>query len=681
MGQIGQLLPLLGPDPTPTWQHVSAEEYHAFLRGFHRHEHSVAIDLRHRAHFVHAYPDLRAWFATPLVERVGRLHGEHPRSSSYRASYRGRPYLYYLALRGRIRFDWPWLVAVPRLHIWHLLTQAGLDADLARLTDEAAALGYCAGTARVALSWAIIRLFLHTPNAGTGHLDDALRQELVETVEHFGERDDIAALYGSPARYRRSRRHFRSRLHLLHVVLYHRGVSPVEPRKVVPSHAEHPVVRPRMEALMARYLALRGLTDRPATIARLAVAARSFIAWIAATHPEVESFAEVTRPQVLAYALSLDAVTVPRTGLPLAAATKVRYLSGLSVFLRDVSAWGWDDAPMHALLTAGDLPRLPLRVPRYVPDDELARLMVAVRALSCPYQRAALLIARWSGARKDEIRRLPVDCLDAYPDGTPRLRLPAGKTKRERLVPLNGEAAEAIRAVQALRRGERGFRDMHTGVETRYLFMNHGKLYSGHYLFDYPLHGACRAAGLVTADGKPTVSAHRLRHTVGTQLAERGAKLRTIMTVLGHTSPTMTMVYAQISDREVLKDYQAVLGPGATIAGPAATALRSGDVPAAAVEWLRSNFFKTELELGHCLRLPQEGPCECDLYWTCAKFVTTPEYAPRLRERRHRERALIDDAASRGWMREVERHRCTVAHIERLLQDLGEPVELPEVRP
>ena len=42
---------------------------------------------------------------------------------------------------------------------------------------------------------------------------------------------------------------------------------------------------------------------------------------------------------------------------------------------------------------------------------------------------------------------------------------------------------------------------------------------------------------------------------------------------------------------------------------------------------------KTELELGHCLRLPAEGPCECDLYLTCAKFVTTPQYAPRLRER------------------------------------------------
>jgi len=134
------------------------------------------------------------------------------------------------------------------------------------------------------------------------------------------------------------------------------------------------------------------------------------------------------------------------------------------------------------------------------------------------------------------------------------------------------------------------------------------------------------------------------------------------------------MVYARISDREVLRDYQAVLGPGAAIAGPFAETLRSGALSPDAVDWLKSNFFKTELELGHCLRLPQEGPCECDLYLTCAKFVTTPEYTPRLRTRREREIELITDAEAHNWAREVERHRCTVQQIDRLLADLGEPL-------
>src|SRR6266540_875892 len=73
-----------------------------------------------------------------------------------------------------------------------------------------------------------------------------------------------------------------------------------------------------------------------------------------------------------------------------------------------------------------------------------------------------------------------------------------------------------------------------------------------------------------------TISSHRFRHTVGTQLAEKGAKLHTIMKVLGHSSAGMSMVYAQISDRELLRDYQSVLSPGAIIAGPCSAELRNG---------------------------------------------------------------------------------------------------------
>ena len=251
------------------------------------------------------------------------------------------------------------------------------------------------------------------------------------------------------------------------------------------------------------------------------------------------------------------------------------------MFFRDTASWEWKDVPGRPLLGVGDIPKIPERIPRYIPEEELARLMAAVRTLSCPYQRAALLIARWSGARRGEIRRLPVDCLDRYPDGTPRLHLPVGKMNRERMIPVHEEAAEAIRRLQSLRRAEeRGLRDTQTGIETRYLFLHHGKLYSAYYLFDRALAFACIEAGLVDSTGKATVSAHRFRHTVGTQLAERGAKLHTIMKVLGHTPASMTMTYAQISDREVLKDYQAVLGPGTTIAGPfAGDTLRSGELP------------------------------------------------------------------------------------------------------
>jgi integrase len=147
--------------------------------------------------------------------------------------------------------------------------------------------------------------------------------------------------------------------------------------------------------------------------------------------------------------------------------------------------------PGRPLLGSGDVPKEVLHLPRYIPDDELERLMEIIRSIQCPYQRTALLVARWSGARRDEIHRLSVDCLDTYPDGTARLRIPAGKTKRERIIPLHEEAADAIRSLQVLRsgNGDRGLRDPLTGVETRYLFVRRGKLLSTGYLFECPLRG------------------------------------------------------------------------------------------------------------------------------------------------------------------------------------------------
>ncbi len=36
-------------------------------------------------------------------------------------------------------------------------------------------------------------------------------------------------------------------------------------------------------------------------------------------------------------------------------------------------------------------------------------------------------------------------------------------------------------------------------------------------------------------------------------------------------------------------------------------------MPPHSLAWLRANFFRKELELGHCLRLPDEDSCERDL--------------------------------------------------------------------
>lgn len=660
-------------------RHASLEEYRAFLRE--RNSPGTVHERTKRYwRFVRLYPDLETWFEAPLPERIGRLYGETREQKSYRICNQARPYLSFLAVAGYAWFDWEWLVASPSLYIWGYLEGTPLAAACQDLAELAVRLGYRHQSAWRSIQWTMARLFMHTLTMDLAQMSEADMDALDEVVCRFGDRPDVAHYFGSPQHYQNAVHAYRTHLQITRVVLYHAGVIATAPRRNRPAPFQHPALPERLEAVIERYLAVRRVNRRPKTVQGYMLALRAFANWLVRSSPEIVSWAQVSREHVLAFAEDLTTRISAETGQPLSARTKEGYLITLATFLRDVALWQWEDVPSRPLLGPGDLPKRPQRVPRYIPEEELARLMEAIRALDCPYQRTALLIARWSGARRDEIRRLEVNCLDSYADGTPRLRIPAGKTYQERLVPLHEEAAAAIRALQAYRANEptRGFRDDLTGVSSRRLFVHYGKLFSSHYLFESALRKACAKAGLVTPDGKATVTAHRFRHTVGTQLAEKGARLHTIMKVLGHTSASMSMVYAQISDQEVRKDYQAVLGPGAVIAGPAARALQAGELQVSAIAWLKTNFLKTELELGRCLRLPQEGPCECDLYLTCARFVTTPEYAPRLRHRRNIELDLIEDASARGWQREVERHQCTVKRLEQLLVDLGEPIDMPE---
>ena len=113
------------------------------------------------------------------------------------------------------------------------------------------------------------------------------------------------------------------------------------------------------------------------------------------------------------------------------------------------------------LLGSRDMPKIPTRVPRFIPADELDRLMAAMHGSPVPISGRHFWWPVGVVHARVRIRRLAVDCLDSYPDGTARLRLPAGKTYRERMVPLHEEAAQALREVIALRaeRRERAFID------------------------------------------------------------------------------------------------------------------------------------------------------------------------------------------------------------------------------
>ncbi|MFE7403627.1 tyrosine-type recombinase/integrase [Streptomyces sp. NPDC057557] len=100
------------------------------------------------------------------------------------------------------------------------------------------------------------------------------------------------------------------------------------------------------------------------------------------------------------------------------------------------------------------------------------------------------------------------------------------------------------------------------------MFMRRGKPMGRHFLFTDALEVSCRKAGLVDGDGNPTVTAHRFRHTVGTQLAEGGAHIQTIMAILGHRNAQMSATYSHISDPVLKEQYEKVIAAGGGAPSP-----------------------------------------------------------------------------------------------------------------
>jgi hypothetical protein len=117
------------------------------------------------------------------------------------------------------------------------------------------------------------------------------------------------------------------------------------------------------------------------------------------------------------------------------------------------------------------------------------------------------------------------------------------------------------------------------------------------------------------------------------------------MAILGHRSPQTAMIYTtsathhQNRVRTGARQRRTCRRPGAgddarSHASPTPTS--TGSRPTSSRP--NSNWATA------CL--PQEGPCECDLYLRCPKFITTSAYAPRLHDRLGVEQSLSTTPAN-----------------------------------
>jgi len=376
---------------------------------------------------------------------------------------------------------------------------------------------------------------------------------------------------------------------------------------------------PQLAATMRRYLIQLSTFLAPRSVDVADSTLRQFARWLAA-NTEVSVIAEVTRTHIEDYKVWL-AAQPGSTNPTMSKNTQRQRLRMIRIFLERLIEWDWPDAPGRNPILHGDIPPRPEPLPKFLNDQDAARLMAAARAHRLPRYRLVVEMLARTGLRASELCDLGADAVTRIGDAH-WLRVPVGKLRNDRFIPLHPELvvllaewtatnAEHIRAQRRL------IADHHAPIDRRTV----------HRI----VATTARKAGI------GHVHPHQLRHTLATQAINRGMRLEAIAALLGHRSMEMTLTYARIADRVVADEYEAVT---AQIDALYNTAGVPGALPAeietAAMTRLRQESHARMLGNGLCTR-PVELECRMESACeTCAYFKTGPEFVPvLLRQREH----------------------------------------------
>jgi integrase/recombinase XerC len=239
-------------------------------------------------------------------------------------------------------------------------------------------------------------------------------------------------------------------------------------------------------------------------------------------------------------------------GQGLTRATAARKLAAVRAFLKYLRREEILDEDPAALIPT---PKREVRIPAHLSEDEAQRLMDAPVATDPLTRRdqAILELFYASGLRRSELAGLDLD--DVNLSG--RMVHVLGKGGKPRVVPFNNSAASAIRAwlkdreaiayqPRAVTRGGRA-----ASKARDPLFVN----YRGTRLTVRSIDRLVKRY-VTTSGTREGISPHALRHSFATHLLQRGADLRAIQELLGHSRLSTTQRYTHVNAAQLLTAYK-----------------------------------------------------------------------------------------------------------------------------
>ena len=184
------------------------------------------------------------------------------------------------------------------------------------------------------------------------------------------------------------------------------------------------------------------------------------------------------------------------------------------------------------------MPKKPISLPKSISEDDVVKLLGApkVDTVIGLRDRAMLELLYASGVRISELVNIKYSDLDLERN----IMKVFGKGSKERLVPFGEDASQWISAYIDQRKENKEL------ASIKYIFLNNRGSKISRHAFWHRLKEYCLEIGL-----KNDISPHTLRHAFATHLLNRGADLRSVQVLLGHSDLSTTQIYTHIAKQRL----------------------------------------------------------------------------------------------------------------------------------
>lgn len=297
-----------------------------------------------------------------------------------------------------------------------------------------------------------------------------------------------------------------------------------------------------------------------------------------------------------------------------------RSISSLEVFIEYLQRFEWSEAPtkpVRLLIFPEDKPKSPPKSKenvKYISDFVWEQIINHIEKLPEDI-RTIILLLEATGFRISDTCALKVDCLIQKEDGwwvVGEQRKVKNKTHR---VPVSEEIAKVILTQLELTRRKSSLGNN----PLNYLFPTYNGTRKGQPTSRENvvnnLNKIALENNIVDENGdiyrcKP----HAFRHRFGVNLINNGMNILHVQKLMAHASPEMTLVYAQIHDTTLRKEWEKASNNGAVKLQQGGQVIsttleqQAGD-NGLELEWIRHNLDSIRLDHGFCIKSPKNN---CD---------------------------------------------------------------------